>query len=115
MTAHRDLESLLARALRDPSQAGASTEAIARVKAVGRAELARGGVPRHRWFSELLGAASDAVTTVTAGPAPSGQCRSSSSVSAARIAARASGLPAERAHTLCSSLRRAQPKRRCLS
>jgi hypothetical protein len=64
MTAPRDLESLLARALRDPSQAGASTEAIAHVKAVGRAELARGGVPRHRWFSELLGAASDAVQAV---------------------------------------------------
>lgn len=64
MTAPRDLESLLARALRDPSQAGASPEAIARVKAAGRAELARGGVPGNRWFAELLGAAVDAVQAV---------------------------------------------------
>ena len=62
MTDH-DLENLLARALREETQRGASPDAIARIRAVGHEHLARIAAGRSpaAWFGRFLDAAAEAV------------------------------------------------------
>lgn len=62
MTDH-DFETLLARALRDETQRGASPEAIARIRAAGHEHLARiaAGRTPAAWFGRLVDAAAEAV------------------------------------------------------
>lgn len=62
MTDH-DFENLLARALREETQRGASPEAIERIRATGHEHLARLAAGRSpaAWFGRLLDAAAEAV------------------------------------------------------
>ena len=82
MTEPRDLETLLSRTLRDPSQEGASEPAIARIKAEGREMLARGASAARPWYAAILDAAGEAVQAVLlhdrlAGAAPGFRAASS--------------------------------------